>query len=161
MNTREKIDFLDKTLNRISGSIVSADAKVAQLFAMATAMLGFGASIFAKAKFLIWYDWVFIIISASLLSFCLLSLFFVIDPRLSGPSSGLVLYFQQIAMGDGDGYKSKIDNLKEEELFSDYARQCHRNAAIARDKFAWLKRANISLFMSIIPWMIVIIMGYS
>lgn len=161
MNTREKIDLLDRTLHKISGSIATADHKVTHLFTVSTAMLGFEISIFAKARFLVWYDWVFIIVSALLLSFCMLSAFFVIHPRLSGESSRSVLYFQHIAMFDCDGYKNRIDSLKEDELFEDYVKQCYRNAEIARDKFAWLRRANFALFMSIIPWMIVMMVGFS
>lgn len=156
----EKIDLLDRTLNRILGAISSADAKVAQLFAISTGMLGFEATIIAKIKLFFWYDCVLIVISALPLLFCIFSLFMVLYPRLSGPSTS-VLYFNKIAAVDGDCYKNRIDGLKDGDLFDDYTRQCHRNAEIARDKFNWLRKANISLFIATIPWLAIVLIGYS
>lgn len=160
MTPAEKIDLLDKTLNRTLGAIGSADAKVAQLFAISTGMLGFEATIVAKIKPFIWYDCIFVGFSALPLLFCVISLFMVLYPRLSGPPTS-VLYFNKIAMSDGDYYKNRVDDLKDEELFDDYARQCHRNAEIAREKFSWLRKANLSLFISIIPWLAVVLIGYA
>jgi hypothetical protein len=156
----EKIDLLDKTLNRILGAIGSADAKVAQLFAISTGMLGFEATVVAKINCFVWYEYVIVAISALPLLFCLFSLFMVLYPRLSGPSVS-ILYFNKIAMSDGGCYKNRIDGLKDDELFDDYARQCHRNAEIARDKYAWLRKANLALFLSTIPWLVVVLLGYS
>ena len=84
----------------------------------------------------------------------------VLYPRLSGPPAS-VLYFNKIAMSDGDCYRIRVDGLNDEELFDDYARQCHRNAEIARDKFYWLRKANIALFVATIPWLAVVLIGYA
>jgi hypothetical protein len=156
----EKIDFLDKTLNRTLGAIGSADAKVAQLFAISTGMLGFEATIVAKIKPFVWYDCILVGFSVLPLLFCVISLFMVLYPRLSGPPAS-VLYFNKIAMSDGDCYRIRVDGLNDEELFDDYARQCHRNAEIARDKFYWLRKANIALFVATIPWLAVVLIGYA
>jgi hypothetical protein len=156
----EKLDLLDRTLNRILGAIGSADAKVAQLFAISTGMLGFEATIVAKLKDAPCFEYTVALISALLLLFCLFALAMVIYPRLSGPSNS-VLYFNKISESDGDSYKIKIDNLKDECLFDDYARQCHRNAEIAREKYMWLRRANFSLFFATIPWLAVVLLGYT
>lgn len=160
MTPDEKIDLLDRTLNRILGAIGSADAKVAQLFAISTGMLGFEATIVAKIKPFTWYDCVLIAISVLPLLFCIFSLFMVLYPRLSGPSTS-VLYFNKIASADGDCYKNRVDGLKDADLFDDYARQCHRNAEIARDKFNWLRKANLALFIAIVPWLTIVLVGYS
>ncbi|MDA8154674.1 MAG: DUF5706 domain-containing protein [Acidithiobacillus sp.] len=160
MTPAEKIDLLDKTLNRILGAIGSADAKVAQLFAISTGMLGFEATIVAKTNPFIWYDCILVAISALPLLFCIISLFMVLYPRLSGPPTS-VLYFNKIAMSDGDRYKNSVNSLISEDLLDDYARQCHRNAEIARDKFYWLRKANVALFVATIPWLAVVIIGYA
>ncbi|MBU2772626.1 hypothetical protein HMI48_01455 [Acidithiobacillus ferrooxidans] len=160
MNFAEKIDLLDKTLNRTLGAIGSADAKVAQLFAISTGMLGFEATIVTHIKPFIWLDYLAVVTSILLLMFCVFSLSMVLYPRLLGPPAS-VLYFLEIAKNDGDCYKNKIDSLTDEDLFDDYARQCHRNAEIASDKFFWLRRANVSLFISTIPWLFVVFIGYA
>ncbi|WP_163055733.1 Pycsar system effector family protein [Acidithiobacillus ferrooxidans] len=160
MTSAEKIDLLDKTLNRILGAIGSADAKVAQLFAISTGMLGFEATIVTHIKPFIWLDYLAVVTSVLLLLFCVFSLSMVLYPRLSGPPTS-VLYFLKIAMNDGDCYKNRIDGLTDDALFDDYARQCHRNAEIARDKFFWLRKANIALFVATIPWLSVVLIGYA
>lgn len=160
MTPAEKIDLLDKTLNRILGAISSADAKVAQLFAISTGMLGFEATIVAKINPFSCYDYITVATSALLLLFCLFSLFMVLYPRLSGPVVS-ILYFNKIANSDSDCYRNNLDRLKEEDLFDDYARQCHRNAEIARDKYNWLRKANIALFLATIPWLVVVLIGYA
>lgn len=40
-----------------------------------------------------------------------------------------------------------------EALLEDYAKQIHRNAHIAKDKFAAVRAAMITLFAAIIPWL--------
>lgn len=56
MSESERLDFLEKTLGRILAAIGAADAKVAQLFAISTGMLGFEATIVAKVHFFFMFN---------------------------------------------------------------------------------------------------------
>lgn len=158
MSESERLDFLEKTLGRILAAIGAADAKVAQLFAISTGMLGFEATIIAKLHSFSCFTYLFLALSALPLLFCLFSLFMVLYPRLDGPES--VIYFYHIARKDFGCYLKQVGGMINSELIDDYARQSHRNAEIAAAKFAWLRRANMSLFFATIPWLAMVLLGY-
>ncbi|MGR2927823.1 Pycsar system effector family protein [Acidithiobacillus ferriphilus] len=159
MSEIERLDLLEKTLGRILVAIGAADAKVAQLFAISTGMLGFEATIIAEIHSFSCFTFLFLALSALPLLFSLFSLFMVLYPRLDGPES--VIYFYKIARKDIDCYLKQVGGITNSELMDDYARQSHRNAEIASAKFAWLRKANMSLFFATIPWLIVVLIGYA
>jgi hypothetical protein len=57
---------------------------------------------------------------------------------------------------DEDQYESAINALTDEEYIADLISQCHRNAEIVSAKYTWLKRAMISLYLCLLPWVLAI-----
>lgn len=146
-------DALEKTLERLQSWIKAADAKTAPVLAIDTAMLGVLAT-FAPPSMKGWT--MLAAIAASIAGILLLAslvfLFLAAFPRTEGPKKSCI-YWEGITQRDMASYVDEMLNLGVAEYAADLARQCHRNAEIARDKFACVKRAMFSLFLAILPWL--------
>ena len=58
-------------------------------------------------------------------------------------------------------FRADMLSVTYDQYATDLASQCHRNAAIANEKFAWVKRAMTAMFVSVIPWILSIWWLYS
>jgi len=80
-------------------------------------------------------------------------------PRLEGPRGSLV-YFEGIASNESDDYVNRILESDPKEILRDFARQCHRNAEIAKTKFGQIRYATICTFISLVPWLVAVSLLY-
>lgn len=138
----------------------AADRKVAPTLAIDTAMLGVLAALVPNAHG--WITWPAILsaLTAVLLLGSILALALATFPRLDGPRNSL-LFFAGIAALDRDQYASRLENVDDREVFSDFCAQIHRNAEIASAKFAWVRWSHRLLLAAIIPWLVTISLLYA
>ena len=152
MEANDRVAFLEANLTRQLHWTSAADSKVAFGFTVNTAMLGLLAAV-APSTSAGWTT-----APAVCASFAvafgitgLLFLSFASFPRTEGPR-GSLLFFGGIAQRDSEQFKSAVLSLSQEAYIDDLSVQCHRNAEIAARKFAWVQRALICLYLSVIPW---------
>jgi hypothetical protein len=155
----EKADFLNKILDRNLYWIGAADTKATLLFAIMSAMLAVLVALVPCKN-----QWTFISticfsISALILLAGIAFIIFASFPRLKGPRNSLV-YFGGIASHDENHYIQKVIVGLTDEFLIDLAKQCHRNAEIAKSKYECIRYANISLFASLVFWLISIAILY-
>ncbi len=81
-------------------------------------------------------------------------------PRTEGPKGSLI-YFGGIAQRAADQFRQTMLDLTTEAYLEDLAAQCHRNAEIATRKFAWVQRAMICLYLSVVPWALALWLLYN
>lgn len=154
-----KLDLLDRILTKNLSWISSADTKGTILFAVDSAMLAVMAAL--VPSFGLWN--IPAAIFSALALICLgASVIFIVAasfPQLGGPRNSLV-YFGGIASHDENQYVQKIMNGITEELLVDFARQCHRNAEIAKAKYGLLKKASVCMFLALPIWLIAVWLMY-
>jgi len=146
-------DLLDNILSRNLEWVRAADSKAAPFLAIDTAMLGVLVTFSAKMS-----SWnTPAIVACALTTFLLLIsigyLIAVSFPRLSGPQNSLI-FFGEISKLSLDDYQKNLKKLTQTELDKDFAQQCHRNAEIANTKFKYARNAMLSLYLSVIPWLV-------
>jgi len=156
---QDSVAFLEKTLTRLLEWIRAADSKIPPVLAISTSMLGVMAVFVPKVS-----DWTSLsalvgILALVLLLVCLFFLSIACFPRTDGPTDSLI-YFETIKALDYDAYLNKIKQMTTTGYSVDLAKQCHRNAEIASSKYFRLKIAMVSLFLSIIPWLVFVFILY-
>lgn len=161
MTDFNKISFLEGNLSRQLAWISAADSKGSFIFALDTAMLGILAAVIPKSG-TAWEIAPAIVASFSAI-FGLASVLFLCFssfPRTDGPKKSLI-FFGGIAQRDGKQFTEAVSLLNHESYLADLSTQCHRNAEIAHSKFIWIRRALISLYLSVVPWAIAIFLLYN
>lgn len=161
MNDIDRIAFLEGNITRQLGWISAADSKASLVFAINTAMLGVLAAVSPKTG----NNWalaqaIFAAFAAAFSLAALLFLCIVTFPRTKGPMGSLV-YFGGIAQRDATQFYNAVSELTVESYMKDLVAQCHRNAVIAGRKFVWVQRALVSLYLSVLPWGIAILLLYN
>ncbi len=161
MDISEKISLLESNLARQLSWISAAESKGSFIFAVDTALLGVLAAI-APSTSASWNIAPAIFASFTLLfaGTSLLFLSFASFPRTTGPK-GSVIYFGGIVQRDTSQYGSAISELTNESYCTDLVAQCHRNAEIANQKFIWIQRALVCLYLSTSPWVAAIYLLYN
>ena len=76
-------------------------------------------------------------------------------PRTGGPDTSFIFFAKIKALARAD-YVDSFQRATSDELFQDLLDQIHRNAEIATEKFAWVKRAMVWSLLSLIPWVFAI-----
>jgi len=151
-----KISLLEKSLDRNIEWIKSSESRLPVVLSLDTAMLAVLAALFPEKIFC---EPVFFIIfyglATSLLLLSILFSSFSTFPRTKGPKKSLI-YFSGILERSADEFKRDIYNLNEEVYINDLISQCYRNAEIANQKYYWIKRSMICLYLSAIPWLFTI-----
>src|SRR5688500_6264387 len=132
-NKTDTLNILDLILTKNLIWIGNADTKATILFGVNSAMLGVLAALIPLPN-----QWtspaiIFATISAVLLIVSIVFLVFVAFPRLKGPEKSLI-YFGGIASYDQKKYVEVILKGVTKEFMVDFAKQCHRNAEIAKAK---------------------------
>ena len=130
----------------------AADAKVTALFAVNTAMLGIITALAKSHKVWAISEAVFVALSSIPLLVSVVSLAFVLFPRLDGPR-GSSIFFGGIAAQDQERYVENMVNNDSESLNRDFAYQIHRNAEIALAKYKFVKYAFVATFTSLPFWL--------
>lgn len=149
------VEQLENTLGRLLHWISSADAKTTPILAICTSMLGFLSVLAPKAS-----EWSAGLIILSLLVglpliVSLVALFFVTFPSTKGSRASLI-YFEGIKAKPRDEFVQDVAKRDETKYVTDLAEQCHRNAEIASAKFFAIRVSMRSLFIAIVPWLILV-----
>ena len=155
-----KVDHLEKSLSRQLHWIQSADARIALILPVATAMLGSISLLIPDPD-----KWCIssAIFSSFTVFFLVLSIIFTSIasfPRTNGPKGSLI-YFSGIQNREISQYQQAINDLNEENYINDLLGQCYVNSQIAHTKFTWVKRAMSCLFLSSLPWAISVYLLYN
>jgi hypothetical protein len=159
MAVGERISALESNLGRLITMIGAADSRAGFILAVATAMLGVLAALIPQAENWDTASAILGSISAVGLFVCLLFLSFAAIPRTKGPR-GSVVFFEGISARSEEGYAKTLAGLRAEEYADDLARQCHRNAEIAKTKFTWLQRSLVVLYASVPFWSVAVFLLY-
>ncbi len=153
MNNR--IEILEKSLKRLLYWIAGVDSKIPPVIVINTSMLGILATLSSKVRIWTIPLAIFVVLSCIPLIYSLIMLFLTSFPRTKGTKDSII-FFDGISSMDETDYLNKIKNINDEDYENDLAQQCHINALIATEKFKFLKSSFISLFLSIIPWIIAV-----
>jgi hypothetical protein len=131
--------------------IVAADAKVAVVVAIDTAMIAALATAFTATKSAT--PWAIALSLAAVLFTVVATACAAISllPRTSGPPSSL-LYFGTVAKYSPADYIEAFSTASVDELLQDWALQIHRNAEIAARKHLLVRRAVCWSFAAALPW---------
>lgn len=160
MSNDEKRNILESNLARQLGWIAAADSKISFVFAIDTAMLGLLAVI-SPTSVCAWSTApaIFATLATILILGSLLLLSFASFPRTEGPKNSLI-YFGGIVKKSSEQFSNTILNLNTNDYIVDLTLQIHRNAEIAYCKTKWVQRALISMYASLIPWVLAIYLLY-
>lgn len=154
------LNLLDRILTRNLAWIATADAKIAPILAINTAMLGVIAALAPSSSAWTISSAIFSAIAGLLLLGSIICLVTASFPRLQGPKGSLI-YFGGIAERDADTFVAELSKGITEEILRDFALQCHRNAQIAHSKYAYIKWAMILLYSSVPPFLIDVFLLYN
>lgn len=149
----EKLDFLFKVLDKNLHWISYADTKGTVLFSLISAMLAVIAGLVPPLSLWTIAPSIFSSITVLILFAGIGFVVFAQFPRLEGPKNSLV-YFGGISAHDEPDYISKIFSSSVNDLAIDLAKQCHRNAVIAKTKFILIKNATLCLFIALPFWLL-------
>lgn len=156
----DTLSFLENNLSRQLGWIQATESKISFIFAINTALLGVLAALLPNTSdnWTIWLSIPVVFTSiALLLSILFLSL--ASFPRTKGPA-GSVIYFGGIMEYTPSEFSTKVHAMKDQDYIADLLSQCHRNAEIVQKKYKWIKKAMISLYISILPWVLSLFLLY-
>lgn len=161
MDSKELLPILEANLARQLHWIASSDTKAAFIFSLTAAMLGLLAAI-APANPSLWtiapsITTAFTVVSAIA---ALVFLSFATFPKTDGPRGSLI-YCGGVAQRDALQFSDQIHAISPIAYTKDLATQCHRNAVIATEKFKWIQRSMIALYISIVPWALSLWILYS
>lgn len=159
LDSDKKLAVMETTLARLLSWIGAADSKTGMVLAIDTAMLGTLAALAPRYS-----DWTACPAAASatagaLLGMSILMLSLASFPRMEGPRGSLI-FFGEIGKAECDVFVRAIHARSADEYLADLATQCHRNAQIACQKYAWVRRALLALYLSLPPWLIAISLLY-
>ena len=149
---KERLLVAQWILERNLGWIASADAKIGVILAIDTAMLGGLAAAFGMATLKTPWIWLSTTVAAVFAVIAVYCAAMAIIPRVEGPRTSLI-YFGGIAKNSAADFASQFRSATDAQLLDDTAAQIHRNAEIARDKYAWVRAATLWSFLFALPWM--------
>lgn len=150
---KERLQTAQWVLERNLAWISAAEVKVGVIVAIDTAMLGGLGAVLSAADGAArtHWAWFFTIAAVVFLGFGLLCAAMAVLPRINGPANSL-LFFGRVGACDAVEYIDAFKKATHANLIDDWAAQIHRNAQIACDKFAWVKKAMWWSFLSVLPW---------
>lgn len=155
----DKINTLEKILDRQLLWISRADARISLVLPLATAMLGVLAALAPRPANWEIFSAILASISAILIVLSIIFASLACFPRAEGPK-GSNIFFNGIAGREAGQYQKTMCEISEDEYLEDICCQCHRNAQIAKVKFEWIQKALASLLISMIPWIITVYLLY-
>lgn len=153
MDINQRIDFLEKSLDRIVVMISATDLKLPYIVAIDTAMIGVIAAMSAGRDGLFPAEILALLLGTlpPLLSLVFVAL--VAIPRTEAPRDSII-FFMHIQRIPLDEYAAQVREVKAEDYIADLAYQCHSNAAVAATKYRYLKWSLWCLFVSVPLWAI-------
>lgn len=152
MEIKERIAILEANLARQLQWIAWSDTKSAFIFTVTAAMVGLLAAV-SPADIDLWTTPQAVSASFTIAAAAgaFISLSLATFPRTDGPKGSLI-YCGGIAQRDQAQFRNEILAVSVECYAEDLAAQCHRNSVIALEKFKWVQRAMIALYLAIGPW---------
>jgi hypothetical protein len=138
-------------LERQLGWIATADAKVAVVIAIDTAMVAALAAAYTSAKVATPWAVTFSVGAAILIVIAMACAAMSLLPRISGPQSSL-LFFGAVSQSRAADYVAALAGVSDDQLQADLALQVHRNAEIATVKHRWVRRSVAWSFLTALPW---------
>lgn len=151
MTDDERIKILEATLARLLQWIAAAESRISLVLGLNTAMLGALAVGTTLPGALTPWAALAGALTVLLLGLGYFNLAQATFPRTDGPD-GSMIFFGGIAARHRDVFVEDAKLLDKTRYIADLAAQCHRNAVIANGKFSFVKRAQIWLFASVLPW---------
>jgi hypothetical protein len=159
MDINQRVDFLEKTLDRIHVMISATDLKLPYIVAIDTAMIAVIVTCAAEVSGVSTMELLGVLLGTAppLLSLVFVSM--VAIPRLKGSGRGAsLLYFNAICGMSDSQYTDAVKRVTAEGYIEDLAAQCHINARIASVKYHYLRWSMIVLFFSIPFWAVSLFM---
>jgi hypothetical protein len=155
---RDRIQIAQWVLERNLSWIAAAEVKVGVIVALDTAMLGGIGAAFSGADgpTRTAWAWFFTISAAISIGAGLFCASMTVLPRVTGPKKSL-LFFGRIGPCADAEYIENFKKASDTDLLNDWTAQIHRNAQIACDKFAWVRKSMWLSFLSVLPWFLAII----
>ena len=151
MDTNDTIQLLEKNLTRQLEWIRAADAKIAPVIFITTSLLGASVAFLSKMPKLSGLTVALAAVCIGALIYTLFCMVMVNFPRITRYDESAI-FFEGVKSTDYAGFEKKIMAMTHETYLQDLTNTCYRNAIIASRKFRYVKRAMISLFTAIIPW---------
>jgi Family of unknown function (DUF5706) len=154
----ERLLVAQWVLERNLAWIIAAEVKVGVAVAINTAMLGGLGAAFSASEVVARTAWSYLwVVSAAIaLAGGLFCAAMAVLPRVDGPPKSLV-FFGRIAPLEEADFIDRFKKATTLQLLDDWTAQIHRNAQIARDKFAWVRKSMYWSFLSVAPWFTAII----
>ena len=123
------------------------------IVAIDTAMLGGLGAAFSAAVGAVrtQWAWLFTIAATICLGVGLFCAAMAVLPRVTGPAQSL-LFFGRVGPCADVEYIEAFKKVTHADLLEDWMTQIHRNAQIACDKFAWVRKSMLWSFLSVLPW---------
>lgn len=157
IDTKQRLATAQWVLERHLAWIAAAEVKVGVIVAINTALLGGLAAAFAASDNTARVAWTYVFLLSAAAS-SVIGLFcaaMAVLPRTTGPKDSL-LFFGPIAAQDSADFGELFHHATDEHLLADWTDQIHRNAEIARDKYAWVRRSMYWSFFAATPWVVAI-----
>ena len=143
----QKIETAQWMLERQLQWISQAEVKIGALLTLNVGMLGGLAAAHWATK--VHSHWS-IVLSAFAVAGLIFGLFFAamcLLPRLKAPHQS-ILFFGSIASMTAQDFVEKAANKTSQHVLADWLHQVHRNAEVARDKHAWVRKAMYASFLA-------------
>lgn len=150
---KERLQIAQWVLERNLAWIAAAEMKVGVIVAIDTAMLGGLGAAFSAADGTArtHWAWLFTIAAVVCLGGGLFCSAMTVLPRVTGPAKSL-LFFGRVGACVDVEYINTFKKATDAELLEDWTAQIHRNAQIACEKFAWVRKSMWWSFLSVPPW---------
>lgn len=150
---KERLQTAQWVLERNLAWIAAAEVKVGVIVAINTAMLGGLGATFSAADGTARTHWAWLFTIAAVVSlgcglFCAAM---TVLPRITGPAKSL-LFFGRVGPSVAAEYMEAFKKATDADLLEDWTAQIHRNAQIACDKFAWVRKGMWWSFLSVLSW---------
>lgn len=152
-----------KMLDNLYDQNVLAERKINALFGANTllvAALALGgqvtlADLSESADILILLGVVVRVLLLTAVAFSTLSALFALVPRIKVRSKPSVFFFGTVAsVEDADDFIAQFDATSEEERRRQLLDQVYVNSVIVTEKYKWIRRAAISLVVSLLMWIL-------
>lgn len=153
----QKISTAQWMLERQLQWVAQAEVKVGALITLDLGMLGGLAAAHAATK--VHVQWA-LVLSAFAVAGMTAALFFsamCLIPRVKAPHES-ILFFGSIVKQTAADFVSKASKQTSDDVLGDWLLQVHRNAEIARDKHAWVRKAMYASFIAAPFWIVAILL---
>lgn len=155
MDTKEKIEMLEKNLSRQLDWIRAADSKVAPIIVLTSSMLGTTAAAVSRTPTFNMFILTVTILTVAPLLMALVYVAMANFPHFN-PDTGSIIFFGSINQAGLSSFERRANEITADEYFRDLSAMCYNSAHIAHLKFLHIKKAMVFLLMGILPWVILI-----